>query len=286
LAIALYCAALALVAVALFFGRHVLGQWLISLARVAGQTWHRATGGRLSQPRPALEQSQPARTTPRDLLASIRQEAATVMAENGFIPLAAAGDDLSRRPLAEFAAQQAQLLASDRRSYLHLASRFAHAPAGTFFAELADTARLGGEMLAAFTTAANADRAGVEPCEQLPGCQAYPSFVSWLALNSSAEDAALALAVSLDLWGRNFAAMARVLREAPSKGDTGATAFFDIFAMPSSYTDDQAVEVVQEAEDAGRKAARAREYARTLAAYQSMWWTAVADQAASGNRLA
>ena len=209
------------------------------------------------------------------------------MTENGFIPLAAAGAAPSRRSLAEFAAQQAQLLASDRRSYLHLASRFAHAPAGTFFAELADSARLGGEMLAAFATAADADGAGREPCDQLPGCQAYPSFVSWLALNSSAEDAALALAVSLDLWGRNFAVLARALREAPRRGDAdGATAFFDVFAVPSSYIDDQAIAVAEEAEDAGRELAHAREYARTLAAYQSMWWTALADRAASGTKLA
>jgi hypothetical protein len=272
---------------AVVVGRHVLGRWLISLARVAGRTWHRATGGRRSPPRPALEQSRPAPTTPRDLLASIRQEAVAVMTENGFIPPAAAGGAPSRPPLAEFAAQQAQLLASDRRSYLHLAARFAHAAAGTFFAELADTARLGGEMLAAFTPTADPDRADLEPCEQLPGFQAYPSFVSWLALNSSAEDAALAVAVSLDLWGRNFAAMARVLREAPSRGDADeATAFFDIFGAPSSYLDDQAIAVAQEAEDAGRNPARAREYARTLAAYQSMWWTALADRAPSGTTLA
>jgi hypothetical protein len=81
--------------------------------------------------------------------------------------------------------------------------------------------------------------------------------------------------------------LARVLRESARKGDPdGATAFFDIFSAPSSYIDDQAVAVVQEAEDAGRKPAHAREYARTLAAYQSMWWTALADRAASGHRLA
>jgi hypothetical protein len=289
LAIALYCAALSLVVAALLAGRHMLGRGLLALARAVGRAWHRATGRRRPQagPRAALARAEwrPARTSPRDLLASIRREAASVMTENAFIPLVAAGDARSRWSLAEFAGQQAQLLASDRRSYLHLAARFASAPAGTFFAELADTARQAREMLAA--SGAGARGAGPQPCEQLPGCQAYPSFVSWLALNSTAEDAALAVAVSLDLWGRNFAAMARALRDAPGFADGDrASAFFDIFAVPGSHIEDQAVAVAQEAQDDGRKPARAREYARTLAAYQSMWWTALADRAPAGNRLA
>jgi hypothetical protein len=290
-AIALYCVVLLLLFGAVLVGRRALGRWLLSLARVTGQAWHRALGGRRPRVASAVALApaewRPSRMTSRDLLASIRQEAASVMADNRFIPLAAAGGARSQRSLAEFAAQQAQLLASDRRSYLHLAARFADTTAGTFFAELADTTRRAGQMLATFATAAGARGADLDSREQVPGCQAYPSFVSWLALNSSAEDAALAVAVSLDLWGRNFAAMARALREAPglAQGDW-ATEFFDIFAVPGSSIEDQAVAVAQEAQVAGRKPARAREYARTLAAYQSMWWTALADRAPSGTTLA
>jgi hypothetical protein len=280
-----------LLVAAVLAGRRALGRWLISLARVTGQAWHRALGSRRPHGASAVAlapaERRPPRMTSRDLLASIRREAASVMADNGFIPLAAAGGTRSQRSLAEFADQQAQLLASDRRSYLHLAARFADTTAGTFFAELADAARHAGEVLAAVATPAGARRAGHDSREQVPGCQAYPSFVSWLALNSSAQDAALAVAVSLDLWARDFAAMARALREAPGLAEADrATAFFDIFAVAGSRIEDQAVAVAQEAQDAGREPARAREYARTLAAYQSMWWTALTDRAPSGTTLA
>jgi hypothetical protein len=131
--------------------------------------------------------------------------------------------------------------------------------------------------------AAGARRAELRASEPLAGCQAYPAYVSWLSLNATAEDAALALAASLGTWGDNFAAMGRGLRENSAFGTFGAgeraTAFFDIFGVPGARLENQALPVVQEAQDAGRRPVHALGYARLLTAYQVMFWNALAERA-------
>jgi hypothetical protein len=42
--------------------------------------------------------------------------------------------------------------------------------------------------------------------EPLAGCQAYPAYVAWLALNGSPADVALAFLANLESWGRSHGA--------------------------------------------------------------------------------
>jgi hypothetical protein len=73
------------------------------------------------------------------------------------------------------------------------------------------------------------------------------------------------------------------LRENPAFGTSGAgeraTAFFDIFGVPGARLENQAIAVLREAQDAGRKPVHALGYARLLSAYQVMFWNALAARA-------
>ncbi len=242
------------------------------------------TGRRLPvRPSDIQSSARPLRNTPRALLNAIRRDIAAGQEDNKFIALATSGDVLPRRLLVEFAGQQARVMASNQRSLLYLAARFTDTAAGRFFAELAETSRHAADMLGLFVEAAGARRAELRSSEPLAGCQAYPAYVSWLSLNASAEDAALALAASLGTWGDNFAAMGQGLRENPAFRISGAgeraTAFFDIFGVPGTHLENLALSVVREAQEAGRKPVHALGYARLLTAYQAMFWNALAERA-------
>ncbi|MGH3167493.1 MAG: hypothetical protein ACRDN0_16590 [Trebonia sp.] len=165
--------------------------------------------------------------TPRDHLNAIRRDIASSAADNGahnatgtgaeaFTALAAGGDVLSARLLASFAAQRGQAMASERSSLFYLASRFTDTAGETFFAELAGTFRQAADMLGAFAESLGAREPELRAREPLAGCHAYPAHVAWLAQNASAEDAALALVVSLGRWGEDFGSLAAALRKHPS----------------------------------------------------------------------
>ena len=81
--------------------------------------------------------------------------------------------------LQAFAGEQRLIIASDRRSFEHLAQRFTDPAAGSHFVVAVG---LGDEY------------------EPLAGCQAYPAYVAWLALSASAADVALAFLANLESW--------------------------------------------------------------------------------------
>ncbi|MEV7185991.1 hypothetical protein [Kitasatospora sp. NPDC093102] len=95
-----------------------------------------------------------------------------------------------RSALAELAAQQHRIIHSDRRSLLLLASRCADRPVGAWFAALAEGESTALRTLPALATA-GLDRGTPESRPPLPGCQAYPHYLAWLALNG--EPAATAI---------------------------------------------------------------------------------------------
>lgn len=270
---------------------------LLSAVACAGRLWHepgrvwhktRQSARRAGQAVHAdvvPADRRPFRTTPRDLLNAIRRDVATDGGGDGaetFITLATGRDVLPARLLASFAAQQGQAMASERSSLFYLASRFTGTPGEAFFAELAGTFRHAGDMLGMFAESLGARKSELRAREPLAGCQAYPAYVAWLSMNASAEDAALALAASLGTWGENLGSLATGLRKHSSFPAVGtadrASAFFDIFAAPAGRLEDQALAVVAEAQDAGRRPVHALQYARLLHGYQSMFWKTLAEQ--------
>ena len=106
--------------------------------------------------------------------------------------------------------------------------------------------------------------------EPLAGCQAYPAYVSWLALNGGRADVALAFLVNLEAWGEACRRMAAALR------DRHDVSFFEFFAEPPAGFAERALAVAEQGLAAGEPEARARRAARLLQAYELLYWDTLA----------
>ncbi|MER7708480.1 transcriptional regulator, partial [Kitasatospora sp. NPDC097605] len=175
--------------------------------------------------------------------------------------------------LAELAAQQQRVITSDRRSLLLLATRCADGPLGGWFAGLAD-----GESAALRTLPALAAACGpAADGAPLPGCQAYPAYLAWLALNGRPPAVAAALVANFAAWGGYCATLAGALRRFHGFGDE-ACAFFDFFAQPATALERAAAEALGPAGLTARPDLdAAHEYGRLLQAYEQLFWSTLAD---------
>jgi hypothetical protein len=167
--------------------------------------------------------------------------------------------------LRTFAGEQREIIASDRNSFEHLAGRFPEPPAGELFRALAAGETEALRLLERFAAAVGL---GGE-YEPLTGCQAYPAYVAWLALNGSPAEVALAFLANLEVWGRSCARMRDALR--PVYGDD-AVAFFEFFAQAPAGFEERALALVATGERS-----RARRAARLLQAYELLYWDTLAD---------
>ncbi|MEU4427961.1 hypothetical protein AB0F81_45685 [Actinoplanes sp. NPDC024001] len=208
------------------------------------------------------------------LLDGIRDGLSTGAAENPFVAAVTEG----RAPLAAVAALAAEenlIIPSDRRSFLTLAARSDEPAAVDFFAGLAQGENLVLPLVAPLAAAAGMERAALESYEPRAGCQAYPSYVSWLALNAEPAAAALALVANFAAWGGYCAALAAALRERHGFDDE-ACAFLDFFATPAPELEERAVRAAQAALDRGEPLAGAQRYARLLHDYETGFWQTLA----------
>jgi hypothetical protein len=213
----------------------------------------------------------------RELLRSARREFAPGGQDNRLVALIARGT-ASRAALTALAAEQHRIIRSDWRSFLVLASRCSDPAAGAFFADLAQGEVLALEKLARFAAACGLGEQELAEYEPLAGCQAYPSYLAWLALNGEPGDVALAVVANFSAWTAYCAAVARALREHYGFDDADCE-FFDFFAEPAPGGDEPALAVVQAGLDAGRSTDRAREYGRLLQCYELMFWNTLAELA-------
>lgn len=202
-----------------------------------------------------------------DLMASVRAELAVVdraLAGHRYLTELEAGR-VPPKSLRAFAGEQRAIITSDRQSFEHLVERFPEPPAGAFFRDLAEGEAKALELLEPFAAAVGLGDA----YEPLAGCQAYPAYVAWLALNGSPADVALAFLANLESWGRSCARMRDALR--PRLG-AEAVAFFDFFAEPPAGFEQRAQALVETGEPAS-----ARRAARLLQAYELLYWDTLAD---------
>ncbi|MET9831602.1 transcriptional regulator [Streptomyces sp. NPDC006385] len=196
------------------------------------------------------------------------------MTANPLVPLIARGE-ADRTTLASLALEQTRVIPADRRAFLRLAERAVPgAPeSAAFFTLLAEGEVLAGERLGAFAAACGVTEARAAAYEPLSGCQAYPSYVAWLALNASPPEAALALTANFAAFGGYCATIAGALRRHYGFTDE-ACAFFDFFAEPSPELDRRATAAIRAGRDAGQvDEARAREYGRLLQSYEELFWS-------------
>jgi thiaminase len=203
----------------------------------------------------------------RELVADLRAELEPVeraLRGHRYLDAVERGD-LSHEALAAFAAEQRLIIASDRRSFAHLAARFPEPPAGEFFLDLAH-----GESEALLRLEGLAASLGQTAHEPLAGCQAYSAFVCWLALNGGRADVALAFLVNLEAWGEACGRLAAALR---ARHDVS---FFELFSAPPAGFADRALAVVEQGLAAGEDEAQARRAARLLQAYELLYWDTLA----------
>jgi hypothetical protein len=207
--------------------------------------------------------------TGRELLEDLNRELAPAeQAIRSHRYLATAPPDDSLRALA---GEQYTILHSDRRSFANLAARFPEPPAGDFFIGLAQGEGEALARLLALAASLGIDEGGLAHYEPHAGCQAYPAFVSWLALNGSRADVALALLANLAAWGENCRRLGGLLR------DRCDISFFEFFSEPAPGFEELALEVTDLGLSMGDSPRRARRCARLLQAYELLFWDALAD---------
>lgn len=214
----------------------------------------------------------------RDLLKTTTAALAPDPHANPLIPRIAAGT-APLTTLAALALEQTRVIPADRQAFEHLAerSRATDPDSAPFFAALAQGETLAGERLGALVRACGVDEAGEASYEPLPGCQAYPAYVAWLALNASPADVVLALTANFSAWGGYCATIAEALRDRYGFTDE-ACAFFDFFAEPSPELDRLAAAAVQAGQDAGRLGEkRAHAYGRLLQTYEASFWSTLGE---------
>ncbi|MEV5910821.1 transcriptional regulator [Streptomyces sp. WAC 01325] len=192
------------------------------------------------------------------------------MTVNPFVALIARGE-ADRTSLAGLALEQSRVIPADRLAFLHLARRATpDAPeSAAFFTFLAEGEVLAGERLGAFAAACGVTEAQSAAYEPLPGCQGYPAYVAWLALNAAPAEAVFALTANFAAWGGYCATIAEALRTRYGFKDE-ACAFFDFFAEPSPELDRLARAAL---EAGGPNEPRANRYARLLQSYEDQFWS-------------
>ncbi|MFD4872551.1 transcriptional regulator [Streptomyces sp. NPDC058420] len=171
--------------------------------------------------------------------------------------------------LAILALEQHRVIPADRRAFLHLAQRPEATPeAAAFFEFLAEGEAMAGERLIAFAEACGVTETRLTSYEPLPGCQSYPAYVAWLALNANPTDVVFALTSNFAEWGGYCATIAAALREHYTF-TAEACGFFDFFAEPSPELDEKgatAVRVGQVNDELVRR------YSRLLNHYEATFW--------------
>ncbi|MFI9401099.1 hypothetical protein [Nocardia sp. NPDC052316] len=217
----------------------------------------------------------------RKLLATIQAELTPRDADNRLVPLISTGK-AARAVFAAIATEQWRITSSDWRSFHALAARADHPHSRTFFGMLAPGEQQAQEMLHALVVAA-----GRDPGTELPraGCQAYPAYMAWLALNGEPAAVATGIFANLATFGRYCRDVAAGMREHYGFDDA-ACAFFDHFAADAPEVEQQALRAIQAGIDSARlNTDEAHLYARLFQSYELMFWNTLADEFAEGESM-
>ncbi|WP_052868484.1 thiaminase II/PqqC family protein [Streptomyces niger] len=197
---------------------------------------------------------------------------------NPLVPAIAAGE-APREVFTTLALEQHHVIASDRRSFRHLAGRAAaEPPVAAFFTFLADGERVALEHVGTLAAACGLTERDITGYEPRPGCQAYPAYAAWLALGAEPADAVLAFAANFAAWGGYCRAVGQAMRHRYGFTDE-ACAFFDFFATPAPELADRTRAALQHALDSETlNEPMALRYGRLLQAYELMFWGSLEER--------
>ncbi|MGW6533328.1 thiaminase II/PqqC family protein [Streptomyces venezuelae] len=217
--------------------------------------------------------------TAQELLRTTAARLAPDPERNPVVPRVADGR-AQLRTVGLLALEQRHVIPSDRRSFQYLAQRAAESKdleSAAFFETVADGESVARERLDPLFDACGVSRSEAATYEPHPGCQAYPAYVAWLALNGEPADVVLALTANFAAWGHSCAAIARGLRDHYGFDDE-ACGFFDLFAEPAPDLDRQALAAVRAGLDRDRVTAAHLRFGRLLAHYEQLFWTTLAER--------
>ena len=123
----------------------------------------------------------------RALLDSVQQELAPREDDNRLVPMVRAGT-APRDVLAAVAAEEHRIVPCDWRSFLTLATRAQEQPLREFFTGLAQGEGTALGTLPKLSRALGWSDEDVAAYRPKAGCQAYPAYMSWLALHAEPAD--------------------------------------------------------------------------------------------------
>jgi hypothetical protein len=213
----------------------------------------------------------------RTLLDAVHEELAPMENDNRLIDSIAKGI-APKSVFRLIAAEESRIVPSDWRSFLHLSTRSEDRGAREYFAGLAQGEGLALGKLSALAAATGLDDEALREYQPLAGCQAYPSFMAWMALNGNPVDVVVALDANFAAFGGYCATIAKAMREHYGFDDK-ACGFFDLFGTPIPGAEEQTLTVVQAGIDAGECTDEARIYARLFQNYELLFWNTIADKA-------
>ena len=178
---------------------------------------------------------------------------------------------IPREKLCLFAGEQYYIINSDLRSIAQLINRQAHLPSRDYFLGALQGEATARQALLAFARALQMGEGDLRAHEPLPGCQAYPAYVAWLALYGSDADFAAAFLVNLPAWGSNCRRMSTALKAIYGLS-TEDVLFFDLFASPAPEFEEDSLRVIQGGLDRGLDPQGVARAARLVQAYELMYW--------------
>jgi pyrroloquinoline quinone (PQQ) biosynthesis protein C len=209
----------------------------------------------------------------RELIAETRARLKAVEDKLFSHPYLAAVEEgqITKEKLRLFAGEQYYIINSDLRSAALLVSRQGDASNRDFFLGALQGEAAARDALLAFAGALEMSEDDLRAYEPMPGCQAYPAYVAWLAAYGSAADFAAAFLANLPAWGGSCARMSAALRGKYSLSSE-AVAFFDLFAAPAPEFEADSLRVIQDGLDVGVDLHGVARAARLIQAYELMFW--------------
>ncbi len=209
----------------------------------------------------------------RELIAETRAQRKAVEDKLFAHPYLSAVEEgrISKEKLRLFAGEQYYIINSDLRSVALLVSRQGHGPNRDFFLGALRGEAAARDALLAFAGALEMSEDDLRAYEPMPGCQAYPAYVAWLAAYASAADFAAAFLVNLPAWGGSCARLSAALKSKHGLSSE-AVAFFDLFAAPAPEFEADSLRIIQDGLDRGVDLHGVARAARLIQAYELMYW--------------
>jgi thiaminase len=215
-----------------------------------------------------------------DILARAKSEiaaqaTATQVTGNRFVDLLEAGAVPPER-LRWLAGELYRLVVSDQRSQALLAARFPAAPSGDLFLALAQGEAEALRLLTHFASAVGMGEADLAAHEPVPLAQAYPAYLTQIAVHGTSSAMALALLANVEESGGTYARVAAALRSRYGLSEK-AVGHFLYFAETPPELLGQAAAVLAAGLANGEDADEAVRSARVVSALETAFWDALAD---------